>query len=191
MKKSVKNQWFVLILILTLNGCSKTNKFSEIPNVTFKEFIQHRNVAGKDSAFDFIFTFQDGDGDLGYLENEFFKCGIPENNLFIYYELKQGNTFVPKLFLEHVYDTDANCDTIAIRDDSLQLDFPSRMTYIQPSGSDKSIEGIVSYAMSETNVRFLFNESGATASGRFRFYILDRAGHKSNEEYTGVINLVR
>ncbi len=174
-----------LLMIFFFNSCRKTDKFSIIPNVSFREFIQYKNIAGKDTAIDFVINFQDGDGDLGYSENEYFKCGVPQNNLFIFYEEKIGNSYVPKKFLEKIYDIDQNCDTIGERDDSLQLSFSSRMTNIQPRGSDKSIEGTVSYNLSKNNILFL------SPKGRVRFYIIDRAGHQSNIEYSAELSIVK
>ncbi len=183
MKKLFNSLLICFVAAALFNSCQKPEKFSEIPKITFKEFLQYKNVAGKDTSIDFVFTFEDGDGDIGYSENEFFKCGVPLNNLFIYYEEKKGSAYVPKLFLEHIYDVNDQCDTLGQRDDSLQLHFPSRMTYIQPSGSDKSIEGEVSYHLSQNNILFLSNQ------GRFKFYIVDRAGHQSNTEYSAELNI--
>lgn len=158
------------------NSCRKPEKFSEIPKITFKEFLQYKSVAGKDTAVDFVFKFQDGDGNIGYMKNEFF---CPANNLFIFYEEKQGAIYVPKKFFEPVIiDYNSNCDSIGVHADSVQLSFPSRMTYIQPAGSDKSIEGEVTYHFLQNNVLFL------SSKGRFKFYIVDRAGNQSNTEYS-------
>jgi hypothetical protein len=185
MKKATEIVLTSLLIIFIFSSCRKTDQFSIIPNVSFREFIQYKNIAGKDTAIDFIINFQDGDGDLGYSENEYFKCGVPLSNLFIYYEEKIGNTYVPKKFLEHIYDINDNCDTIGERDDSLQLSFSSRMTNIQPRGSDKSIEGTVSYNLSKNNILFL------SPKGRFRFYIIDRAGHQSNIEYSAELSITK
>ena len=183
MKKIIRNILVVFIAPFFIYSCKKPVKFSEIPNISFKEFIQHKSVAGKDTSVDFVFNFQDGDGDLGYADNEFFKCGVPLNNLFIYYEEKQGAAFVPKLFFEQVIDYNDNCDSVGVHYDSLQLHFPSRMTYIQPTGSDKSIEGKVAYHLSQNSLLFI------SAKGRFRFYIVDRAEHQSNIEYSAELDI--
>ena len=188
MKKLFNSLLICFVAAALFNSCQKPEKFSEIPKITFKEFLQYKNVAGKDTSIDFVFTFEDGDGDIGYSEEEFFKCGnIPLNNLFIFYEEKQFGAYVPKKFRvqDTIYETNKNCDTINILlpSDSLQLQFPSRMTYIQPSGSDKSIEGEVSYHLSQNNILFLSNQV------RFKFYMIDRAGHQSNTEYSAELNI--
>ena len=59
----------MIIVSLFIYSCSKPAKFSEIPKIAFKEFLQYRNASAKDTAVDFVFTFQDGDGDLGYADN--------------------------------------------------------------------------------------------------------------------------
>ncbi len=111
---------------------------------------------------------------------------MPLNNLFIFYEEKQGASFVPKLFFEpEIIDYNDNCDSIGWHSDSLQLHFPSRMTYIQPSGSDKSIEGEVSYHFSQNTILFL------SSKGRFKFYIVDRAEHQSNTEYSEELDIIK
>ena len=190
MKKLIGNLVLCLIILLCIASCVKPTNFSTTPNISFKEYHQYKNVAGKDTSLDIVTHFEDGDGDIGYLDNEFIKCNAPQNNLFIYYERKQGNNFAPVIFYDPWAELNDQCDTIALHD-SLQLHFENRMTFIQPSGSNKSIEGDVTYHLSETFVKFLFPYQVNTAQGRFRIYMIDRAGHKSNEIITADLNINR
>ena len=188
----MKNLFGILVLSILFVGCISScvqpQNFSTTPAITFKEFHQFKNTAGKDTSLDIVTHFEDGDGDIGYLDNEFYKCNAPLNNLFIYYERKQGNSFAPVIFYDPWVELNDQCDTIA-KHDSLQLHFENRMTYIQPSGSNKSIEGDVTYHLSATFVRFLFPFNANTAQGRFRIYMIDRAGNKSNEVISAEFNI--
>src|SRR5205809_4601525 len=123
MKRSAFGFPLVIIAILLIYSCSKRDKFPEIPKIKFKEFLQYKNAAAKDTAIDFVFTFEDGDGDLGYSDNEFIsKCGIPQSNLFIFYEEKIGSSYMPKKFFEtNRFEYNDNCDTIHLPADSIQL----------------------------------------------------------------------
>jgi len=191
MKRVIGNLVLGIIALLIINSCQKPKVFSEIPKITFKEFRQFKTISGQDTSLDIVFSFEDGDGDLGYLENEFIRCNVPLNNLFMYYEVKQAGAFAPLNYFDHWLEFNDNCDTI-VNDAFRQLHFESRMTYIQPTGSSKSIEGEVSYHLSNTFIPFLFpNDSVQTAIGRLRFYIVDRAGHKSNEVISNDLNLSR
>ena len=174
----------LLLAIVIINACKKDNSFSNVPSIEFKE-IQQYKFAGKDSFFDFIFTFKDGDGDIGYSQGEFLDCGQTLPNLFLAYEERKGAVFAPKLFWQGDTVRNANCEAIGVNYDSIPLVFKQRMAFIQPTGSDKSIEGEVNYRVVKSQFFVM------SLQGRFKFYILDRAGNKSNIEYSSEINLVK
>lgn len=163
-----------LLLLLPFLACKEEEKFSEIPEITFSEFRYYKDAAAKDTAIDFIFKFKDGDGDIGFSEDEFDNsCGADNNNLYIAYEERRGNDFAPKNFWLQVTEVTPACDTL-VYFDSVQVKFDQRMQYVEPAGSKKSIEGEVFYRINGINLLIL------SSSGRFVFYIRDRANHMSN-----------
>jgi len=107
-----KNIFFIILISLLFLKCEKEETYSEIPEINFTEF----NVIEGDGSYTIAngiltFTFVDGNGDLGYLENidsiydnniedillkEYFK----ENGE--YFELKRGPYHLP-YFKEGVY----------------------------------------------------------------------------------------
>jgi hypothetical protein len=107
-----KNIFFILLLSLLFLKCEKEETYSEIPEIKYTEF----NVIKGDGDFVIAygiltFSFVDGDGDIGYLEN---MDTISDNNiediLLIeyfkengeYFELKRGPYHLP-YFEEGVY----------------------------------------------------------------------------------------
>lgn len=165
----------LLIGVIGIASCGKDNGFSPTPEVEFKSFVNYKDAAGKDTAIDFIFDFKDGDGDIGYKDNELdTNCGADNNNLYIAYEERRGADFYPKKLWLEVTDVDANCDT-NVYFDSVQVQFNQRMKYLSPPGNNKSITGTVTYHMDQYSALIVLS-----ASGRFKFYIRDRAGHLSN-----------
>ncbi len=164
-----------LVIFAMISSCKKDQTFSTTPEVTFDNFIKYSDAAGVDTAVDFIFTIKDGDGDIGFLENEFnTSCGADNSNLYISYEEKNGAGYRPKKIWTQVTDITTNCDT-NIYFDSVQVKFNQRMQYIEPPGNSKSIEATVTYRMDYISALILLN-----TQGRFQFYIRDRANHISN-----------
>lgn len=176
--KSLK--YFLLFIATTLLlSCGKEDAFSPIPEITFERFEYYSDATGKDTTVDFIFSLVDGDGDIGYRENEFNNsCGADNFNLYIAYEEKSGATYRPKKLWIQVTEVTPACDTL-IYFDSVQVAFNQRMQYIEPAGNSKGIEATVRYRMDYTSALVLLS-----TSGRFDFYIRDRANNKSNRIYS-------
>ncbi len=164
-----------LVVFAMISSCKKDQTFSATPEVSFDNFIKYSDASGVDTAVDFIFTIKDGDGDIGFLENEFnASCGADNSNLYISYEEKNGAGYRPKKIWTQVTDITTNCDT-NIYFDSVQVKFNQRMQYIEPPGNSKSIEATVTYRMDYISALILLS-----TQGRFQFYIRDRANHISN-----------
>ena len=172
--------------LFILASCTKEAKFSEIPSVIFDGFIKYADAAGKDTAVDFLFTLRDGDGDIGFRENEFDNsCGADNFNLYLSYEEKSGITYRPKKLWLEVVEVTTNCDTL-VYFDSVQVKFNQRMQSIEPQGNTKSIEAEVRYRMDFASALVLLSNAG-----RFEFYIRDRAGNRSAKAYSSDLLLVR
>jgi hypothetical protein len=176
----------LIVAVIFLFACNKEKQFSVIPQIEFQSFALYKDAAGKDTTVDFIFTFKDGDGDIGTPDNELdTTCGANNDNLFIAYEEKKQNNYYPKKFWIQVETVDKNCDT-TLAFDSVQVQFNQRMQYVEPAGNKKSIEGTVTYRMDYLSAVVLLS-----AQGRFIFYIKDRARHQSNIVTTPELNIVK
>ncbi len=180
----MKKLSYLLILLGSFQflSCGKDESFSPVPEITFERFVYYQDAAGKDTTVDFIFSLVDGDGDIGYRENEFDNsCGADNFNLYIAYEEKTGSTYRPKKLWIQVTEVTPACDTL-IFFDSVQVAFNQRMQYIEPAGNSKGIEATVTYRMDYTSAVVLLSQQG-----RFDFYIRDRANNKSNRIYSSDI----
>lgn len=165
----------LLSAVALITSCGKEESFSPIPEIKFERFVNYVGTTGKDTAVDFIFTIKDGDGDIGFTDNEFDNsCGADNANLYLAYETKEGAGYRKKKLWLQVVEVTPACDTL-IYFDSVQVKFNQRMQYIEPAGNSKSIEATVTYRMDYTSALILLDNIG-----RFEFYIRDRANNKSN-----------
>ncbi|MBL7924713.1 MAG: hypothetical protein JNL88_10990 [Bacteroidia bacterium] len=177
---------FFGVVALFLASCGKEESFSPVPEITFERFANYKNAAGQDTAVDFVFSLKDGDGDIGFSDNEFDNsCGADNFNLYLSYEEKNGAGYRPKKLWLQVIDISPACDT-SIYFDSVQVKFNQRMQYIEPAGNSKGIEATVTYRMDYTSALILLS-----TSGRFEFYIRDRANNLSNKIYSQDLNIVK
>lgn len=183
MKKLVP---IVLVLVAVLNSCKKDTEFNTVPEIKFERFDLYKNASGQDTTVDFIFSLTDGDGDIGFNDNEIDKsCGADNFNLYILYEEKRDTAYRPKKLWQQVTEITTSCDTL-VYFDSVQIAFNQRMQYIEPAGNSKGIEAEVRYRMDYTSALILLSKTG-----RFDFYIRDRANHKSNRIYSEDLVLVK
>jgi hypothetical protein len=171
-------KYSVLLLLGALAflvSCEKEEASSPIPIIKFDGFVNYVGTSGKDTAVDFIFTIKDGDGDIGFGDNEIdTSCGADNANLYLAYEVKDGSVFKKKKLWIQVTEVTPACDTL-VYFDSVQVKFNQRMQYIEPPGNSKSIEATVTYRMDYNSALVLLDNIG-----RFEFYIRDRANNKSN-----------
>lgn len=178
----MKKLWFLLLLLPVLS-CKKDETFSVIPEISFTAINLYKDVAAKDTMLELVFNIRDGDGDIGFGEDEFDNsCGADNNNLYVRYEELRGAGFAPKKLWLQVTKVTPDCDT-TIAFDSVQVSFEQRMQYIEPAGNKKAIEADVYYKINGINLQIL------STTGRFVFYIRDRANHRSNEVTTPAFTL--
>lgn len=167
-------KYLLIIGVTFLISCKKEEPVSAVPEISFTALNRYNDAAGKDTAIELVFKIKDGDGDIGFGENEFDNsCGADNNNLYVKYEELRGNAYAPKKLWLQVTDINTSCDT-TIYFDSVQVAFEQRMQYIEPAGNKKSIEADVYYRINGLNLMLL------SVNGRFNFYIRDRANNKSN-----------
>lgn len=182
----MKQLIFLLSMAILIQACSEEEQLSPVPQVQFKTFVKYSDAAGRDTAVDFVFTLVDGDGDIGFRENEFnTACGADNSNLYLAYEEKSGLTYRPRKIWLEVVEISPTCDTL-VYFDSVQVKFNQRMQYVEPASNRKSIEATVTYRMDDLSALILLAKTG-----RFEFYIRDRANNKSNIAYSADLDLVK
>jgi hypothetical protein len=183
----IKNPGVVFLLTAVLfSSCSEDETFDTVPVIKFERFVHYYNSAGKDTAIDFVFSLTDGDGDIGFRENEIdLSCGADNFNLYVNYEEKVGAAYKPKKLWTEVTEITTDCDTL-VYFDSVQIAFNQRMQYIEPAGNSKGIEAEVTYRLDYTSALVLLS-----TNGRFEFSIRDRSGNKSNKVYSEDLVLVK
>jgi len=175
----LKFLFFLAIVAILYTSCGKDESFSPIPEIKFERFVNYVGASGKDTVVEFIFSIKDGDGDIGFADNEFDNsCGADNSNLYLSYEEKNGVVYRKKKFWTQVVEVTPACDTL-VYFDSVQVKFNQRMQYIEPAGNSKGIEATVTYRMDYLSAIILLSNVG-----RFEFYIRDRANNKSNVLYS-------
>ena len=87
---------FILIVFM-LWGCEKTEDYSEIPSIKFKDFnFSVEQIGGFNNQVGFLtFDFVDGNGDIGFFENSDTSVDEEIHDVFLYEYLKVNGTFIP------------------------------------------------------------------------------------------------
>ena len=114
----------VLLISFFFNSCKKPKEIPPLPVIVYKNFVKY----GSDSA-QFIFTFKDGDGDIGLNQRDTFppfnSSSVYYYNLYmIYYYKATDGKFYP-------YDNVAGTSVM----DTLQYTY--RIPNITPKGQNK------------------------------------------------------
>lgn len=156
------------VILFAFNSCRKESSFSEIPALVFKEY----KIFGNDSLH-LIFSFTDGDGDLGITEGDTFPPFNPAafsyNNLFLYYQsMNADSTF--NYFIQSLPNNQT---------DSLKWRF--RYRNITPTGQRKVLEGDITATL-KSPFRITIHENY-----RYEIFMFDRALRKSNIIYSPLI----
>lgn len=163
MKRVIRTITVLVIIILILFSCKKTEVYSEIPEIGYKNFLfrDTTDLLGNRSLLGVLtFTFVDGDGDLGLDQPpDTATPGNPDySNLF---------------FTLFAYQNGVISE---IGEDELEFPLAYRIPYLEPEGSDKTLKG-------EIEVEFIYVAFNFDTIS-YDFYITDRAGHESNVEST-------
>ncbi len=156
-----------LVFILTFLACVKKPDFPDTPSITYKQFgIRNANVG----LGQLIFTYTDGDADLGYTESQ-------RNASNYDIEFKIINVY-PDNSEKTAYDLKRvikNGDTTFVQDSI----FENYLPFVNLNGQKKGIQGEVIY-----NGEFNPNDSSRI---KIKFYIYDRARNKSNTEESPIL----
>jgi hypothetical protein len=151
---------FLFIIIIVYASCEPFEDVSDVPEITFKSlgprytYLYDTLSEWYIPACDLVFDFIDGDADFGSPEGEH------DTNVFI----------LPFKKVDGKYDS-VNADIYGrkyiIKDDEK----------LRRSGQYKTIKG-------EIKIQILYIIDPPFDTLKYDFYIVDRAGHKSNVEST-------
>ncbi len=161
----LKKFYFISFLCLIFfSSCLKREEYPIVPHIEFKNFVKYVNNAGIEDKGTLVFSFTDGDGDIGLSAGDtlppYNKGGEYYYDLFITYKELQHGVLTPVV---------------------LPLPFNTRLPVITPSGKNKAIKGEM-----EVNLD-IYNPLSTFDTISFDFYIVDRALNKSNMASTSLI----
>ena len=153
-----------LLISLLFTSCLKRESYPVEPHIEYVNFVKYINNAGIEDKGTLIFSFTDGDGDIGLKTSDtlppFNESGDYYYNLYIFYKELQHGVLTPI---------------------ELPLPFHTRLPVITPSGNNKAIKG-------EMEVKLdIFNPLSTFDTISFDFYLVDRALHVSNTVSTPLI----
>jgi hypothetical protein len=157
MKKILNFILFIIIGVMAFLSCEKAESYSEIPYIEFTSYRVY-DTAFSSGFFQrnvaVNFSFVDGDGDIGY--NKELTGDSAKNNLFFSrYEQRNGE-FI-------------NVDSLLV--DSIRYSIPYAEV-MSREGQNKTIKGSIKVDVSELVINY--------DTIKYDFYIIDRAGNKSN-----------
>ncbi len=91
----MKNIWLFILLSTVIYSCEKTEDYSEIPSVNFKNFtFEIEAVDGFNNQIGLLtFDFTDGNGDIGFYENSDTIISEEITDIFIYEYTKTNGVF--------------------------------------------------------------------------------------------------
>ncbi|OFX89932.1 MAG: hypothetical protein A2W99_08790 [Bacteroidetes bacterium GWF2_33_16] len=143
-------------VIILFISCEKVEEFSVVPKVKYKDFYLTSGIEGMSIATgNLVFSFVDGDGDIGNFNNPDENNDADSLNMFITGSYKNGSDFIP------------------FYTNSLNLPYIEEGVYRKTVKGDINIEIDLTIQTPDTLM--------------YSFYLIDRAGHKSNTETTPVL----
>lgn len=147
-----------MALLVQASACLKPEDLPPEPRIEFKSFTVY---PAQDSA-SLVFTFTDGDGDIGLTDAD----SLPpyDANLFLdYFEFGSGQWL--------------NVDLGG------EPDIPYRVPVLTPTGQNKTLEGEIAVALDP----FSLSHNTTADSIKYAVTLWDRALHVSNSVETGLI----
>ncbi|MEI7663969.1 MAG: hypothetical protein WCK34_17315 [Bacteroidota bacterium] len=154
-------------LILLFPSCRKKEVLPDIPEIAFQSFVTVFDTGKVATKGYLTISFKDGNGDIGLKPEEtqppFDSGSIYYYNYVIDYYEKQNGKFVKLNFT---------------------VPFSARIPYLTPDDPSKAIKGIIVDTLG-------LNPKPAHDTIKFKFFIYDRALHKSNTDSTPPIILRR
>lgn len=157
MKKILNFILFAVIGVMAFFSCEKAESYSEIPYIEFSSYRVY-DTAYSSGFFQrnvaINFSFVDGDGDIGY-SKELTGDSVKDNLFFSRYEQRNGE-FI-------------NVDSLLV--DSIRYSIPFAEV-MRREGQNKTLKGSIKVDVSELVINY--------DTIKYDFYIVDRAGNKSN-----------
>ena len=156
-----------LLILLLVWACRRTISYPPEPKVTYRNFSVFDSIGplGNNVLVGALgFSFVDGDGDLGLPGLDSILPGDTTNSnlFFTLYHRKNGSM-------------------VKANEDEIKTPLNYRIPFIPMRGKDKSMKG-------EIRVLFFYwNFPWDTI--QYSFFVIDRAGHKSNIEKTPILIL--
>ncbi len=150
------------ILLLMGWSCRKIEHYPPEPQVFYRSFIFRDSVDYLGNTIltgTLTFYFIDGDGDLG----------LPDIDSLLPADSTAANLFFT-LYYVH------NNNVIPADEEEVKTPLKYRIPYIKMTGRDKTMKG-------EIRVTFFYLNFPYDTI-RYSFYVVDRAGHRSNTEET-------
>ncbi len=165
----MKKTFLYIFSVLALLSCVKKPTYSNVPEISFKEFFIVDQEFGQGLL---IFNYTDGDGDLGRSTSD-----RTINSYDVFYKVynKNANNTFSIAFDPNTLIIDTSTG-LPIQIDTI---FKSYLPLVDLKGQKKGIKGDISQ-------RAIFNPNDKQFV-KVKFWILDRAGNKSNEIETQVI----
>ena len=153
--------------MILFSSCMKKESYPDVPQIAFERFVTVFDT-GKIATQGYLtISFKDGNGDIGLHPKEtqppFDTGSIYYYNYVIDYYEKQNGNFVKV---------------------ALAVPFSVRIPYLTPNNATKAIKGIIVDTLT-------MDPHPAHDTIKFKFFIYDRALHKSNVDSTPPIILRR
>lgn len=157
----------IITIMLFITACPKPQKYSIIPQLTFKRVELKDSIDKLDNKiknYRLVFEIIDGDGDIGFI-NKQDTLGFPADHLYhdnLYINLYEYTNGQLELFLDSI---------------------GYRTPFIQPQGQNKNLKAdiLIDYSFTYINGELKHD------SVMFEFFMFDRSLNKSNMESSPIL----
>lgn len=173
----------VTIAVIGLFACKKSETYSNVPLITYKSSYTtlDENVF-TDTLLGVIFTYKDGDGDIGLNPGDTF----PPFNSKPDINGKETNPYYYNLNIDYLTLVDGVFKPVIIPNSTDTLRFSSRLQSITPEGKYKAIRGDIDWRiLPPSGLAY----PGLSRTIKLRISIYDRALNKSNVTESPAIQL--
>lgn len=157
-------------MLLILTTCKKKEFFSEIPAIEYKGHYFLLNALGKDSLVVLIFSFKDGDGNIGLNEAD----TMPPFNPVIDNIGNSINPYYYNMYIDYLEFLDGEFKYVTNPFSNDTLNFEYRIPSLTPDGRHLAIRGDIEVKVEASPY------PNAKDTVMYKFYIYDRALNKSN-----------
>ncbi len=145
-------------------SCRKIESYPVIPEIEYKSFTLRDTIdplGNPGKIGELVFSFVDGDGDIGLPQPDSTSKDTTNYNLFFtMYEMLDG-------------------EFIKVDEDDLETPLNYRIPYIVSEGQNKTLKGEIQVDFFYLIIKY--------DTIKYKFYIVDRALHKSNDQETDTI----